>query len=335
MAVPLELLDCFEILGVSPGAHPGEIRSAFRRLALSFHPDVAGPQGACRFEAIAAAYAALKSASPGEIADALKKGRKAPGTPPKKDRGGSPFRWRRKKQAPPPPSEKKKEGEDCSGRVRELLLERALVEAELSVARLLERAGGGDGTGDVARLVRRLLGAHPEVRLLALGALGRKAADGEVFAALLEMVRLWPLDEAVLERLLLLDYSPERRRKMAEALAVRFSALPERPALAFLRWISPLPGREGLLGKVFFHQSPRVLAAALSLWTGSSLPDDLALLRLLKRDEDGILVPLLRILKVRGAPPWAVPRLTALSEKHPSPAVRVWARSIVRAENLV
>ncbi len=335
MAVPLELLDCFEILGVSPGAHPGEIRSAFRRLALSFHPDVVGPQGACRFEAIAAAYSVLKSASPVEIADALKKGRKAPGTPPGKDRGGSPFRWRRKKQAPPSPSEKKKEEEEGSGRVRELLLERALVEAELSVARLLEKAGEGENDGDVSRVVRRLLGAHPEVRLLALRSLGRKAAEGEVFAALLEMVRLWPVDEAVLERLLLPDYSPECRRKMAEALVARFSSLPEGPALAFLRWISPLPGREGFLGKALSHQSPRVLAAALSLWTGGGLPDDLALLRLLKRDEDCVLIPLLRVLKVRGVPPWAVPRLTALSEKHPSPAVRVWARSIVRAENLV
>ena len=122
---------------------------------------------------------------------------------------------------------------------------------------------------------------------------------------------------------------------MAEALVARFSSLPEGPALAFLRWISPLPGREGFLGKALSHQSPRVLAAALSLWTGGGLPDDLALLRLLKRDEDCVLIPLLRVLKVRGVPPWAVPRLTALSEKHPSPAVRVWARSIVRAENLV
>ncbi len=82
MAVPLEILDCFEILGIPPGAHPGEIRSAFRRLALSFHPDVAGAREAGRFEAIAAAYAVLKSASPGEVADALKKGRKSPDAAP-------------------------------------------------------------------------------------------------------------------------------------------------------------------------------------------------------------------------------------------------------------
>lgn len=332
MAVSLEILDCFEILGISPGAHPGEIRSAFRRLALSFHPDVAGPREAGRFEAIAAAYAVLKTASPGEVAEALKKRKKSPGAAPQKDRGGSPFRWRRKKQDS---SSAKRKEEEGSGRVRELLLERALVEAELSVARLLERARPGESAGNASRIVRRLLGAHPGVRLLALGALGRKAPEGEVFGALLEMVRLWPVDEDVLEHLVLLDYSPDRRRKMAEALAARAGSLAERPALAFLRWISHLPDRADLLAKVLSHQSSRVLAAALSLWPGGVLPDDLALIRLLKRDEEGILVPLLRILKSRGAPPWAVPRLAALSEKHPSAAVRVWARSIVRAENLV
>ena len=334
MAVSLEILDCFEILGISPGAHPGEIRSAFRRLALSFHPAVAGPLEAGRFEAIAAAYAVLKTASPGEVAEALKKRKQSPGTAPQKERGGSPFRWRRKKQDSSASSAKRKE-EEGSGRVRELLLERALVEAELSVARLLERARAGESAGNASRIVRRLLGAHPGVRLLALGALGRKAPEGEVFAALLEMVRLWPVDEDVLEHLVLLDYSPDRRRKMAEALAARAGSLAERPALAFLRWMSPLPDRADLLGKVLSHQSSRVLAAALSLWPGGALPDDLALIRLLKRDEEGVLVPLLRILKSRGAPPWAGPRLAALSEKHPSAAVRVWARSIVRAENLV
>lgn len=331
----MEILDCFEILGITPGAHPGEIRSAFRRLALSFHPDVAGPGEAGKFETIAAAYAVLKSASPGEVADALKKRKKSPGAAPRKERGSSPFRRWRKGKATSSPSGKTEEEGDGSGRIRELLLERALVEAELSVARLLERARAGESAENVSQLVKRLLGAHPGVRLLALGALGRKAPGEEVFAALLEMVRLWPVDEDVLEHLVLLDYSQERRRKMAEALAARAASLPERPALAFLRWMSPLPDRADFLGKILSHQSARVLASALSLWPGGTLPDDLALIRLLKRDEEEILVPLLRILKSGGAPPWAGPRLAALSEKHPSAAVRVWARSIVRAQNLV
>jgi hypothetical protein len=209
------------------------------------------------------------------------------------------------------------------------------VEAELSVARLLEKVRSAGGRKSSSQVVRRLLGVHPGVRLLALGSLARKTEDREIFAALLEMVRLWPVDEDVLDHLILLDYSPDRRRKMAAALADRSSSMPEGAALAFIRWVSPLPGRTAFLGKVLSHPSARVLSAALSLWSGSTLPDDLALLRLMKRDEDDILLPLLRVLKSRGAPPWAGPRLTALSEKHPSAAVRVWARSIVRAENLV
>ncbi len=208
------------------------------------------------------------------------------------------------------------------------------MEAELSVARLLEGQERERAPEMFPASLCACSGPTPECGFLPWGP-GPEGPGGEVFAALLEMVRLWPVDEDVLEHLVLLDYSPDRRRKMAEALAARAGVLPERAALAFLRWISLLPDRGDILGKILSHQSARVLAAALSLWPGGVLPDDLALIRLLKRDEDGILVPLLRILKSRGAPPWAAPRLAALSEKHPSAAVRVWARSIVRAENLV
>ena len=52
MGLPLGLAESFDILGVKPGDNPGEIRSAFRRLALTCHPDVAGSKHAARFERI-------------------------------------------------------------------------------------------------------------------------------------------------------------------------------------------------------------------------------------------------------------------------------------------
>ena len=69
MGVTLDLFECFDILGVQPGAHLREIRSAFRRLALVCHPDVAGPGSAKKFETVAAAVQAegekvAKAASP-------------------------------------------------------------------------------------------------------------------------------------------------------------------------------------------------------------------------------------------------------------------------------
>lgn len=53
--------DPYRILGVEPGASQQDIKRAYRRLALRFHPD-GGPEGSAdRFNAVHEAYEALKS----------------------------------------------------------------------------------------------------------------------------------------------------------------------------------------------------------------------------------------------------------------------------------
>lgn len=335
MAMPLEITDCFEILGVAPGAHPGEIRAAFRRLALTFHPDVAGSRGSEKFEAIVAAYSILKTATPEQMTDALKRAKKRPGAAPERTGGSSSFRWGRRRKKESPPREEKRDGkkEEGSGRVRELLLERALVEAELAVARLLEKSRGEEESP--SGLALRLRGDHPQVRLMALRSLTGKAPEGEVFQALLEMARRRPLDDETLELLLLIDLDSGKKRDLARALAFRLPSAEEKTALALLRWMSRMPGRDELMGRALLNPSARVIASALASWPPRSLPDELVLIRLLRRDEEAVLIPLLRLVKSAGVPPWAGPRIAALSEKHSSPAVRVWAGSIVRSGNLL
>ena len=329
MSVVFELTDCFEILGVQPGAHLREIRSAFRRLALSCHPDIAGPQKAKQFETIAAAYAQLKSATPAQISESLKKKKHA------NAEKGSPFSW---KKSPPrrPKNERREEREkESSKRVQDLLLEKALVEAELSMARILEKATRKDEKKTVSSLAKRLLSTHPGVRVLALGALARQPLEKSIFLAVLEMLRMWPPDDDTVEYILLLDFSEDQKADIASALSSRSILLSESAALALLRWASILPVKMSVVRKLLSHPSPRVLSQALSRWSEKSLPDDLTLIRLLKREEDEVLTPLLRILKDRSVPVWAYGRVKMLAENPVSSAVRVWAQSIVRAQNLV
>lgn len=330
MGVVLELTDCFEILGVQPGAHLREIRSAFRRLALSCHPDIAGPQNAKQFETIAAAYAQLKSATPAQISELVKKQR-THGNSEK----GSPFSWRKS-----PPRRQKGERWDerereSSKRVRDLLLEKALVEAELSMARILEKATRKDEQRTSPSLAKRLVSAHPGVRALALGALAGSPPEKAVFSAMIEMLRMWPPDDDTVEHILLLDFSGEQKADIAAALSAQSALLSEASALALLRWVALLPVKMSVVRKLLSHPSPRVLSQALARWSEKSLPDDLTLIRLLRREEDEVLVPLLRILKDRNVPVWAYGRVKILAENPVSSAVRVWAQSIVRAQNLV
>jgi len=55
-----------QLLGVTPGASPGELTRAYRRLARRIHPDVTDdPAAAEQFRALTAAYQRLLAAAPG------------------------------------------------------------------------------------------------------------------------------------------------------------------------------------------------------------------------------------------------------------------------------
>ncbi|MDI9370044.1 MAG: J domain-containing protein [Synergistaceae bacterium] len=333
MGVTLELFECFDILGVQPGAHLKEIRSAFRRLALSCHPDVAGPGSAKEFETVAAAYARLKSATPTQVTESLKKKKaKAKGA----RRGASPYsRESSRDRGRSRSSRREKKAGDRSQRVSDLMLERALVDAELYFARIMEKAARSTDAPQSASLAVRLLSAHPAVRMLAIGALIKSSIDAAVLSALVEMVKRWPPDDDVIESLFMLNFSKAQKEAMLSALSAKIPLLSECSALALMRFASRSPAGALVYERMLSHSSHRVLASALPKWPRKEPPDDLTLIRLLKRDEDVVLVPLLRLLRARRIPAWAAARVKLLAEKHESPAVRVWAGSIVQAQNLV
>ena len=72
--------DLHALLGVPPGADPGEITAAFRALAKQVHPDAAGgaPDATARMAELNAAYAALRS---GPVRRRARRGARAPGRP--------------------------------------------------------------------------------------------------------------------------------------------------------------------------------------------------------------------------------------------------------------
>ena len=65
MNAAYEIVENLEILGLTPGTTLKEIRSAFRSLARTCHPDVAGPQSEKAFAALASRVASCHTASTG------------------------------------------------------------------------------------------------------------------------------------------------------------------------------------------------------------------------------------------------------------------------------
>jgi len=71
----MQFKDYYEVLGVKPDAKDAEIKSAYRRLARKYHPDVSKESGAEeKFKAVNEAYEALKDASRRKAYDDLRAG---------------------------------------------------------------------------------------------------------------------------------------------------------------------------------------------------------------------------------------------------------------------
>ena len=85
----MEFKDYYGILGVEPTAGDGEIKTAYRRLARKYHPDVSKEAGAEeKFKAVNEAYEALRDPAKRQAYDQLRAGGYRPGDEVRPPSGG-------------------------------------------------------------------------------------------------------------------------------------------------------------------------------------------------------------------------------------------------------
>jgi hypothetical protein len=335
----------FKTLGLPSDASWDEVKSAFRRLARMYHPDVAGPDGARKFAEITEAYMTLKeSISKGSP----KSGVTAPGAPrraahsvrvaDRREKRESIFKkfWRmlfsRKEHVAAV------DGESFDydlppARVR--FLGSIISRAESEMLALLSRRSEVKSRNRTEAILRRLKSRHPGVVMLALRSMSQRDATDEVRRAVIEYFTKFAPAAEVLESLLSLFSSSPKAVDLSRALAGHACVFSPSDAMLILRWFKRHAISRECYAAFLVHPSDTVTASALSAWPqGLSLPDSVDLLSLLKKEDESVLVPLLRLMKKERVHSWLVPAIIKLATDHKSPAVRVWASTIVRDQNL-
>jgi hypothetical protein len=158
--------------------------------------------------------------------------------------------------------------------------------------------------------------------------------DDAVSSAVEHFRRNIPCGE-VLEVLLDVFSNSPRRDDMVRTLLLHAARFSEREAVMFLGRLKRWKAKAEFMRPFLLHKSPAVIAGALSSWPEGSVSGGRSELTiLLCKDDEAILIPLLRLLRKERLPRWTGGRLRTLMKEHPSSAVRVWASAIVRDQKL-
>ena len=368
MEVSTEVVYSLRVLGLPSDASADDVRSAFRRLARTYHPDVAGKQYSRKFEQIAKAYAFLKELpqegilhTHGEAAnrfsrshdtlrasssawEASKSVAQSDAWPQFSLRGvlGKPFTWYKKRL------ERTDAEKEQLRRVAEDAQKKVLLENEARVNSILNH--GGQLLDDllsrkeremqrvgVQGLVLRLASGNCQVRHLALANLGEMSNKPEIFEAMSNSLQKWDIDDKTARLVSALPLKPEHRGKLARALAGRAAVIPDSflPYLLYLHTRNhknPPAADHELLELYLRHAGASGIILILRRWPQGAFVSEPTLCRLISHEDESVLAAVLNAMKQRSVPcpESALERMNALLS-HPSMVVRVWAKALLSA----
>jgi hypothetical protein len=334
----------FKTLGLSADASWDEVKSAFRRLARTYHPDVAGPDGARKFAEITEAYMTLKEdiskggshrASVRDSADAgVSRSVRTADIGEKRESIFKTF-WKKLFSRKKNDRSGEKACDYDLPPVRVRFLGSIISRAESEMQALLSRRSEVKTRNRTEAILRRLRSRHPAVVALALQNISQREATEDIKRAVIDYFSRYAPTADVLDSLLALFTSSPRAVGLSRVLAYHAGSFSISDSMLILKWFKRHAIPRECYAAFLSHHSDSVVALALNAWPQTlSLPDSVDLLSLLKKDDEAVLVPLLRLMKKDKMHAWLMPAITKLMTEHKSPAVRVWASTIVRDQNL-
>ncbi len=329
----------FRTLGLSPGASWEEVKRAFRGLARSCHPDVAGPSAAGEFQKITSAYMTIRenAYSPDGIPRGTSSGGSSQGkAPPRRGlwskMAESWDRWKsfhREREA----ARQNEEAREAQVReeavaAREQHMNGLFEETERLLREIGEAVIPVSKDQGLQGELLRLQSDLPVVRALAVEALRGRAKLPEVHQALREMLTRCTEEEFL--EFLHRGLPGELQKDIPELVASRGLGFSEAGGLYALRCLPRFKDRREALLVFLRHPSKALRGEALRIWPQGAPPPEGALLgELLRSDDEEILVPLLRMLRFTPLSAWVRMGVQRIAREHSSPTVRVWAKTLV------
>ncbi|MDR3333242.1 MAG: DnaJ domain-containing protein [Synergistaceae bacterium] len=332
----------FEALGLSSDASWDEVKTAFRKMARLYHPDVAGPEGTRKFTEITEAYMTLKET----ISPGVTRRETSPSVKPTRNRS---FRFDLNfdiRQAVKSlwdritavfvsgVQDERFEQEEEISPARARFIGSAISRAEAEIYNLMSRRGVVNERNRNEAILRRLRSKHPGVVLLALKRISSGSATDDIRKVVLEHFRRNVPTSEVLESLLAMFSTQAQTEELAQVLLLNAPEFSNGDVMIIMKWMRRKKLPAAYYSVFLTNSSDSVIASVLSNWPqNENLPDSSEVFNLLKKEDEAILLPLLRLLKKGNQPIWVISAIAKISREHKSPAVRVWASAIVREQN--
>lgn len=336
MNASIKTIHNLRILGLSPDATLPEIRSSFRRLARTYHPDIAGRQGAHKFEQITGAYSFLKGLTPDELSQYTAKKTKPKTLLKKKDETwANPLAWHKRRRERLLAEEERtrraaQEAQEKFQSARCARIDSILSRGERSVESLLSLIEEKIQDCSIQDSILRLSSGIPEVRHIALSRLGPNVNQHELLDAVITLLQKWDVDDKTARLVCTLPFTPENHRKLMKKLAARAGALPDFLLTHLLGLRTSQEPNIEILERYIQTANSTGAAIILRHWPKGGFVSAATLRLLLSREDEIVLIPLLSTMKQRSVPcpPWGYEHLRRLSS-HSNVAVRVWAKALL------
>ena len=336
----------FHLLGLKPGADARQIRSAFRRLARIYHPDVAGVFHSKKFEQISSAYLLLKNLTPEELS--LCEIRPKPKESRAKNTKESFFaRLRRsyteKEAKREADLRAKREMEEAAKEAHERAIsghiDSILDKCEKEINLILKKKHNENLSREMSGIIIRLEASRYEVRLMAARSLSKYANTPLIQGALLNMLSMYPLTGEMLSLIDNLQWSREFMQRIIEIVSDNVRYIEEQEILPFIKKIIFMTAdNKNIISKLMEHPSLRIMEFLIARWTFPALPDENVLKRIFSDvQNEKLIISTLNMLKKYDKsmfPSWLTQRIRELLT-HDNVSIRLWARAISSNENMV